>query len=82
MEEKKKVYSNMINYTEFLDRFPYKYAVPIAVAKRAESINDYAKPFLMTEDKNPLSIAFKELELGYIKIKNEEILRALIPKVK
>ncbi len=80
--EGKKIYSHMINYTEFLERFPYKYAVPIAVAKRAESINDYAKPFLMTEDKDPVSIAFKELELGYISIKNEEILKALLPKVK
>ncbi len=72
----------MINYDKFLKKFPYKYAIPVAVAKRADQINEYAKPFVMTTDGNPVSIAFKEMELGYITIKNEEILKALIPKVK
>ena len=80
--DEKKLLDPEINYTEFLKRYPYKYAIPIAVAKRAEEINDFARPFVQTKDKNPVSIAFKELELGYIRIKNEEILRALIPKVK
>ncbi len=72
----------MIDYDGFLKKYPYKYAIPVAVAKRAAQINEYAKPFVMTSDNNPVSIAFKEIELGYIAIKNEEILRALIPKVK
>ena len=82
MEDKVRKVDNMINYTEFLERYPYKYAIPIAVAKRAENINEYAKPYVVTSDKNPVSIAFKELELGYIRIRNEEILKALLPKVK
>ncbi len=77
-----KVVDYMINYDEFLKKYPYKYALPVAAAKRAAQINEYAKPFVVTSDNNPVSIAFKEMELGYIAIKNEEILRALIPKVK
>ncbi len=72
----------MINYDEFFRRYPYRYAIPVAVAKRAAQINEYAKPFVATSDGNPVSMAFKEMELGYVAIKNEEILRALIPKVK
>ena len=72
----------MIKYDEFLKRFPYKYAVPVTVAKRARAINEYAKPYIMTTDGNPVSIAFKEMEMGYIGIQNEEILKALLPKVK
>ncbi len=82
MEEKQKVVSSEIDYQKLLEKYPFKYAIPIAVAKRAESINEYAKPYVKTPDKNPISIAFKELELGYIRIKNEEILKALLPKVK
>jgi len=74
--------SSKINYDEFLKKIPYKYAIPVAVAKRAEAIAEYARPFLTVHDGNPVNIAFKELELGYIRIKNEEILKALIPKVK
>ena len=77
-----KIVDYMIDYDNFLKRYPYKYAIPVAVAKRAEQINEYAKPFVMTTDGNPVSIAFKEIELGYIAIKNEEILKALLPKVK
>ncbi|PLV60074.1 DNA-directed RNA polymerase subunit omega [Thermotoga sp. KOL6] len=71
-----------IKYDELLERIPYKYAIPVVVAKRAEAIREYAKPFVITDDENPVSIAFMELSKGYIRIKNEEILRALVPKVK
>ena len=76
-----KIVDYMISYDKFLEKYPYKYAVPIAVAKRAEDINEFARPFVATQDGDPVSIAFKELELGYTRIKNEEILKALVPKV-
>ena len=71
-----------LKYDELLEKIPYKYAIPVVVAKRAEAIREYAKPFVATEDENPVSTAFMELSMNYIKIKNEDILKALIPKVK
>ncbi|PLV55536.1 DNA-directed RNA polymerase subunit omega [Thermotoga sp. SG1] len=71
-----------LKYDEILEKIPYKYAIPVVVAKRAEAIREYAKPFVITEDENPVSIAFMELSMNYIRIKNEDILKALIPKVK
>ncbi len=72
----------VINYDRFLSRYPYKYAVPVAVAKRARDINDFAKPFVESDVEDPVIVAFKEMELGYVGIRNEEILKALVPKVK
>ncbi|HCI29872.1 MAG TPA: DNA-directed RNA polymerase subunit omega [Fervidobacterium sp.] len=72
----------IINYDELLEKIPYKYAIPIVVAKRAEALNDMAKPFVSSPDEYPVSIAFKELQEGYIRIKNEDILKILIPEVK
>jgi len=72
----------IIQYDKLLEKIPYKYAIPIVVAKRAEAINDFAKPFVTTPDNYSVSIAFKELQEGYIRIKNEDILRILLPDVK
>ncbi|MCX7653464.1 MAG: DNA-directed RNA polymerase subunit omega [Fervidobacterium sp.] len=72
----------VINYDKLLQKIPYKYAIPVIVAKRAEAINDFAKPFVTTTDDYSVSIAFKELQDGYIRIKNEDILKILIPEVK
>jgi len=72
----------VIQYDKLLEKIPYKYAIPIVIAKRAEAINDFAKPFVTTPDNYSVSIAFKELQEGYIRIKNEDILRILIPDVK
>ncbi|NPU89711.1 MAG: DNA-directed RNA polymerase subunit omega [Fervidobacterium sp.] len=72
----------IIQYDKLLEKIPYKYAIPIVVAKRAEAINDFAKPFVTTPDNYSVSIAFKELQKGYIRIKNEDILRILLPDVK
>ncbi|ANE41738.1 MAG: DNA-directed RNA polymerase subunit omega [Fervidobacterium pennivorans] len=72
----------VIQYDKLLEKIPYKYAIPIVVAKRAEAINDFAKPFVTTPDNYSVSIAFKELQEGYIRIKNEDILRILLPDVK
>jgi len=72
----------VVQYDKLLEKIPYKYAIPIVVAKRAEAINDFAKPFVSTPDGYSVSIAFKELQEGYIRIKNEEILRILLPETK
>lgn len=72
----------MINYDKLLSKIPYKYAIPVIIAKRAEAINDFAKPFVTTPDEYSVSMAFKELQEGYIRIKNEDILKILIPEVR
>ncbi|RKX44504.1 MAG: DNA-directed RNA polymerase subunit omega [Thermotogae bacterium] len=82
IEEVWKVFRPPINYDELLKKLPYKYAIPMAVARRAEALNDFARPTVKTEDDNLVSIALKELQIGKIVIKNEEMLRVLIPDVK
>ncbi|ABR29975.1 DNA-directed RNA polymerase subunit omega [Thermosipho melanesiensis] len=72
----------VINYDELLKKIPYKFAIPIAVAKRAENLKEFAHSYVETWDNNYVSIALKELSEGYIRIKNEEILKVLIPNVK
>mgnify|MGYP003865081701 CR=1 FL=1 len=72
----------VINYDYLSKRIPYRFAVPIAVAKRAEALKEYAKPYVDVPDGNLISAAFKELEEGYIRIRNEEILRILLPEVR
>jgi DNA-directed RNA polymerase subunit omega len=72
----------VINYDYLSKRIPYKYAIPVAVAKRAEALKEYAKAYVTTPDGNLISMAFKELQEGYIRIKNEEILKILLPEVK
>lgn len=70
------------HYDRLSAKIPYKYAIPIAVAKRAEALKEYAKPYVTPVDNNPVSIAFQEIQAGYVRIKNEEILRILLPNVK
>jgi len=77
-----KIVKFQLKYDELLKKIPYKYAIPVAVAKRAEALKEISKPFVVTEDESPVSIAFMELSMNYVRIKNEEILKALIPKVK
>ena len=45
------------------------------MAKKAENLKGVAKPYAEIWDKNYVSIALKELSKGYIRIKNEEILK-------
>jgi len=76
------VSKQILNYDRLSAKIPYKYAIPIAVAKRAEALKEYAKPYVTPVDNNPVSIAFQEIQAGYVRIKNEEILRILLPNVK
>ncbi|MFN4189840.1 MAG: DNA-directed RNA polymerase subunit omega [Pseudothermotoga sp.] len=78
----KRMSKPVIDYDYLSKRIPYKYAVPIAVAKRAEALKEYAKPYVTAPDGNLVSIAFKELQEGYIRIRNEEILKILLPEVR
>jgi DNA-directed RNA polymerase subunit omega len=76
------VSKQILHYDRLSAKIPYKYAIPIAVAKRAEALKEYAKPYVTPVDNNPVSIAFQEIQAGYVRIKNEEILRILLPNVK
>ena len=76
----------IVNYDKLLKRIPHKYAIPIAGAKRAEDLEDFGRPKLdsiqVKEAGDKITIALKELEEGFIRIRNEEMLKILVPKVK
>lgn len=76
----------IIDYDKLMKRIPHKYAIPIAAAKRAEDLEDFGRPKLdpamVRAAGDKITVALKELEEGHIRIKNEEMLKILIPKVK
>jgi len=78
--------SVIINYDKLLKRIRNKYAIPIAAARRAESLKDFGRPKLdpqmVKQAGDKVNIALKELEEGRIVIRNEEMLKILVPKVK
>lgn len=82
LEEVLDVTKTIMSYDRLLERIPYKYAIPVVIAKRAEALNDFAKPFVQGTEDYSVSIAFRELQDGFIRIKNEDILKVLIPNVK
>jgi len=69
----------IFDYDKLSSKIPYKYAIPIAVAKRAEALKEYAKPYVVSSDNNPVSIAFRELLDGYVIINDVDTLRILLP---
>ncbi len=69
-------------YEALMNRYGNKYAISMAVAKRAESLNELSKPLIKTEESNLVTIALQEMAAGYIEIKNSEILKALTANVK
>ncbi|TYB92314.1 MAG: DNA-directed RNA polymerase subunit omega [Kosmotoga sp.] len=75
----------VINYDKLLKRIKHKYAIPIAASRRAEELEDFGRPkidqSIAKELGDDVSIALKELEDGQIRIRNEEMLRILLPKV-
>lgn len=75
----------VINYDRLLKRIKHKYAIPIAASRRAEELEDFGRPKIEQRVAKELgdyvSIALKELEDGVIRIRNEEMLRILLPKV-
>ncbi|MGC9321822.1 MAG: DNA-directed RNA polymerase subunit omega [Kosmotogaceae bacterium] len=76
----------IVNYDLLLKRIRHKYAIPVAAAKRAEDLEDFGRPKLdpatVKAAGDKITVALKELEEGYIRIRNEEMLMILVPKVK
>ena len=76
----------IVNYDNLLKKIKHKYAIPVAAAKRAEDLEDFGRPridpALAKKAGDNINIAYKELEEGYIKIRNEQMLDILIPKIK
>jgi len=72
----------IFNYDELLEKIPYKYAIPIAAARRAEALKEFGKSLVNLKTPNLVTIAFKELELRKIKIRNEDVLKILKAEVK
>ncbi|BBJ27618.1 DNA-directed RNA polymerase subunit omega [Athalassotoga saccharophila] len=69
-------------YETLMNRYGNKYAISMAVAKRAESLNELSKPLVKTEESNLVTIALQEMAAGYVEIKNSEMLKALTANVK
>jgi DNA-directed RNA polymerase omega subunit len=69
-------------YEVLMNRYGNKYAIAMAVAKRAESLNELSKPMVKTEDSNLVTIALEEMRAGYVEIKNAEMLKVLVANVK
>jgi DNA-directed RNA polymerase subunit K/omega len=65
-----------------MDRYGNKYAISMAVAKRAEALNELSKPLIQTDETNLVSIALQEMKEGYVEIKNAEMLKVLVANVK
>ncbi|PNR99799.1 DNA-directed RNA polymerase subunit omega [Petrotoga mexicana DSM 14811] len=66
-----------INYDRILNRAKYKYVIPIIAAKRAETLKNLDELKGITEKKDYVSIALKELEEGKIQVKNSALLDSL-----
>lgn len=69
-------------YEVLMNRYGNKYAIAMAVSKRAESLNELSKPLVKTDNPNLVTIALEEMEEGYVEIKNAEMLKALVANVK
>ncbi len=53
---------------ELVDRVGNRYALVVAVAKRARQLKDGAKPFVKLQTNNPTTIALHELAAGYVQL--------------
>ncbi len=69
-------------YETLMNKYGNKYAITMAVAKRAESLNELSRPLVKTNETNLVAIALEEMANGYVEIKNFEMLRALVANVK
>ncbi|AEX85947.1 DNA-directed RNA polymerase subunit omega [Marinitoga sp. 1135] len=75
------------NYDKIMEKVGFKYVVPIMVAKRVQILKDEgfdatSKPLVETSDNNLVTIAFKEIEKGHVRLKNKDRLSDLKPEVK
>ncbi len=69
-------------YEILMNKYGNKYAITMAVAKRAEALNELSKPMVKTEDSNLVTISLEEMKEGYVEIKNAEMLKMLVANVK
>lgn len=69
-------------YEVLMDKYGNKYAISMAVAKRAEALNELSRPLVKTTESNLVTIALYEMRDGYVEIKNSEMLKALTASVK
>ncbi|MFO7946779.1 MAG: DNA-directed RNA polymerase subunit omega [Armatimonadota bacterium] len=53
---------------ELVDRIGNRYALVVAVAKRARQIKEGAKPFVELQTNNPTTIALHEIAAGYVQL--------------
>ena len=53
-----------------VDRIGNRYAIVVAVAKRARQLKAGAKPFIQIESKNHTTIALHEIAAGYVSIED------------
>ena len=53
-----------------VDRFGNRYAIVVAVAKRARQLKSGAKPFIDLDTNNPTTIALHEIAAGYVSIED------------
>ena len=53
-----------------VDRFGNRYAIVVAVAKRARQLKAGAKPFIDIGSNNPTTIALHEIAAGYVSIED------------
>ena len=71
------------NYDELLKKIPYKYAIPVLIGKRAERLKEER---LLRENHAELAELVTEaaikLDVGKIKMKNEDMMNLLKPEVK
>ncbi|KAF2955783.1 DNA-directed RNA polymerase subunit omega [Marinitoga sp. 38H-ov] len=75
------------NYDEIIKKIGFKYAIPVMVAKRVQILKEdgfdsTSKPLVKTSDNNLVTIAFKEIEKGYVRLKNKDKLEDIKPEVK
>jgi len=69
-------------YETLMNKYGNKFAITMAAAKRAESLNELSKPLIKTNEVNLISIAFEEMAQNYVEIKNSEMLKLLSANVK
>ena len=51
-----------------MDRVGNRYAIVVAVSKRARQLKEGAKPFVKIDSHNPTTIALYEIAAGYVEI--------------
>ncbi|GAB6189749.1 hypothetical protein JCM30566_14910 [Marinitoga arctica] len=75
------------NYDEIMKKVGFKYVIPVMVAKRVQILKEEgfdatSKPLVKTSDNNLVTIAFKEIEKGHVRLKNKDKLEEFKPEVK